>query len=298
MFDWDLLQSFLAVARSGKLTLAARRLQVNHATLSRRLKTLEDGLGTKLFERHISGYTLTAHGERLLHRAEEVESTMLGIQSDLKDAGTRVSGTVRIAAPDGFGTAFLAPRLGLLAAAHPDLEIQLVIMPRSLSLSNREADIAIGLSRPDRGRLHARKLTDYELGVYAARAHPTLWGGISAADDLAQRMFVGYIDDLIFSPELDYAATVARDAQPRLKSSNLIAQYQATRAGAGLCVLPCFLAEEDPALIRVLPKDVRLFRTFWMIVHSDLHDLARIKVIGNFIAQQIEEAKNRFLPDA
>lgn len=296
MFDWDLLQSFLAVARSGKLTLAARRLQVNHATLSRRLKALEDSLGAKLFERRISGYTLTPHGERLLRRAEEVESSMLTIQSDLKDVSTRVSGTVRIAAPDGFGTAFLAPRLGLLAAAHPDLEIQLVIMPRSFSLSNREADIAIGLSRPERGRLHARKLTDYELGVYAARACGELWQDIRRPEDLASRMFIGYIDDLIFAPELDYVSAVAPGVQPRIKSSNLIAQHQATRSGTGLCVLPCFLAQDDPELVRVLPEAVRLFRTFWMIVHSDLHDLARIKVTGNFIAEQLRLAEHLFLP--
>lgn len=107
-FDWDLLQSFLAVARAGKLTSAARRLKIDHSTLSRRLTTLEAGLGAKLFERHVSGYALTPQGEHLLQRAEVIESTVLAIQSDVAHASLRVSGTVRIGAPDGLGTAFLA----------------------------------------------------------------------------------------------------------------------------------------------------------------------------------------------
>ena len=295
-FDWDLLQSFLAVARAGKLTTAAKRLRIDHSTLGRRLAALEAALGAKLFERRVSGYTLTPQGDRLLHRAETLESTVLAIQSDVGQGSSRVSGAVRIGAPDGFGTAFLAPVVGRLLAAHPDLDIDLVATPRSFSLSRREADIAIGLSRPAHGRLHARKLTDYELGLYAARAHPALWAGIETAEDIAARPFISYIDDLIFAPELDYVPSISRAISPRLRSSNLIAQLQATAAGAGLCVLPCFLADPDARLVRVLPAEVRITRTFWMIVHSDLRDLARIQVTRAFIAEEVARAVDRFLP--
>jgi DNA-binding transcriptional LysR family regulator len=296
-FNWDLLQSFLAVARTGKLTSAARRLSIDHSTLSRRLTALENSLGAKLFERQVSGYALTPQGENLLQRAEAMESTVLAIQSDLGQSSSRVSGAVRIGTPDGFGTAFLAPRIGRLSEAHPGLDLELVATPRSFSLSRREADIAIGLSRPVHGRLHARMLTDYELGIYAARDNAALWKDVGSIDDLSARPFISYIDDLIFAPELDYIPSISKSIWPRLRSSNLIAQLQATAAGAGLCVLPCFLANADSRLVRVLPGEVRLIRTFWMIVHADMRDLARIQVTCDFIAEAVRLAADFFLPD-
>lgn len=298
ILDWDLLQSFLAVARTGKLTVAAKRLGVDHSTLSRRLTALEGALGAKLFERAFSGYALTHQGENLLERAEGMESTVLAIQSDVGQSRSRVSGTVRIGAPDGFGTAFLAPLIGELAAAQPDLHIDLVATPRSFSLSKREADIAIGLSRPAHGRLHVRKLTDYRLGLYAARGAPELWQGVGSVEDIARRPFISYIDDLIFAPELDYVPPAVKALEPRIRSSNLIAQYQACAAGAGLCILPCFLADADTRLVRMLADEVSLTRTFWMIVHSDMRDLARIRVTADFIAGAVHRAGARFLPPA
>lgn len=295
-FDWDLLQSFLAVARTGKLTGAAKRLKIDHSTLSRRLTALEGALGAKLFERRVSGYALTPQGEHLLRRAEAMESTVLAIQSDVAQSSSQVSGAVRIGAPDGFGTAVLAPAIGRLSAAHPDLDIELVATPRSFSLSRREADIAIGLSPPGHGRLRARKLTDYALGIYGAKAAEALHAGIASVEDLAARPFISYIDDLIFAPELDYIPSISKAIAPRIRSSNLIAQLQAAAAGAGLCVLPCFLADGDARLVRVLPDSVRLIRTFWMIVHADLHDLARIRVTCDFIAEEVRHSGARFLP--
>jgi DNA-binding transcriptional LysR family regulator len=295
--DWDLLRSFLAVARAGKLTVAARRLKINHATLSRRIQALETALDTKLFDRLLSGYVLTVQGERLLARAEDMESSVFGIQTDVASEGGDVSGTVRVGSPDGFGTAFLAPRIGALAEAHPDLDIELVAMPRSFSLSKREADIAIGLSPPQQGRLHARKLTDYELGVYGAASKSELWSAIHSADDFARHPFISYIDDLIFAPELDYLPTIARSIVPHIRSSSLIAQMEAAAAGAGLCVLPCFLAGRDARLVRILPEEVRLVRTFWMIIHSDMRSLPRISATSAFILRQVQQAGNLFLPD-
>jgi DNA-binding transcriptional LysR family regulator len=294
--DWDLLKSFLAVARTGKLTAGAKSLRIDHSTLSRRLTALEKSLGTKLFDHHVSGYLLTPHGEELLRRAEIVESTVLAVERQFGQSNSRISGAVRIGAPDGFGTAILAPAIGSLASAHPDLEIDLVATPRIFSLSKREADIAFVLACPPRGRLHARKLTDYELGVYAAKANPALWEGVKSPEDFASRSFISYIEDLIFTPELDYVPAISTAIVPRIRSSNLIAQWQATAAGAGLCVLPCFLADGDERLVRVLPGDVALTRTFWMVVHSDMRNLARIQVTCDFISEEIRRQRDRFLP--
>jgi DNA-binding transcriptional LysR family regulator len=207
-----------------------------------------------------------------------------------------VSGAVRIGAPDGFGTVVLAPMFGKLTAAHPDLEIDLVAAPRILSLSKREADIAIAMGCPPRGRLHGRKLTDLELGVYAARSEACLWEGVERSDDLLDRPFISYIDDLLYAPELDFVREISRAITPRIRSSTLVAQWQATAAGAGLCVLPCFMVEGDDRLVRVLPDDIILRRTVWMIVHSDMRDIARIQVTCEFIADEIRRSRDRFLP--
>jgi DNA-binding transcriptional LysR family regulator len=292
IFDWDLLQSFLAVARTGRLTVAAKRLGVDHSTLSRRLATLEASLGARLFDRALSGYSLTHQGEALLARAEAMESTALAIQSDVGQEGARVSGTVRIGTPDGFGTAFLASVIHELTAAQPALQIDLVATPLGFSLSKREADIAISLSRPAEGRVHVRKLTDYRLGLYAAG----VWPEVQSIEAAAALPFISYIDDLLYSAELDYTPPALKAVEPRLRSSSLIAQYQACASGAGLCILPCFLADSDPRLARVLPEVVNLTRSFWMIVHSDMRDLARIRVTGDFIAEATHRAVGRFMP--
>ena len=294
-FDWDLLRSFLAVARSGKLTAAARRLKVDHSTLSRRIATLETSLRAKLFDKSLNGYTLTLEGERLLAQAERMEATVTAIQGEIAAESRAVSGTVRIGTPDGFGTSFLAPRIGELSARHPDLEIELVATPRSFSLSKREADIAVGLTDQAHGRLLTRKLTDYELGIYGAASRSRDWQAIGDAADLAAFPFISYIDDLIYAPELDYLPLVARGITPRIRSSNLMAQAEAIASGAGLGVLPCFLAGSDPRFVRLLPGKVRLIRTFYMSVHKDMSNLARLRATMDFLLDLTQREKEIFL---
>lgn len=299
-FEWSDLRFFLAVARAGRLTAAATRLGVEHSTVSRRLAALEATLGAQLFDRRPHGYALTAAGERLMVAAEGMESLALSAQGTIAGADLGVAGTVRIGAPDGFGTFFLAPRIAALAQTHPDLDIQLLAMPRVFSLSKREADLAVSLSRPKEGRLAARKLTDYRLRLYAARSYLDRHGPIESRSALSRHAFVGYVDDLIYTPELDYVPLVAKDLRVRVKSSSLVAQLTATRGGAGVCVLPCFMGElfagEGPdALVPVLKEEVGITRTFWLISHADMRDLARIRVAADFIASEVHKARSVFL---
>ena len=293
-FDWNALQSFLSVVRSGRLTVAAKQLGVDHSTLSRRIMDLERTLQVRLFDRQPSGYTLTSQGEALLDSAQKMEATALGILANIAGSRLKIAGTVRIGAPDGFGTHFLAPRLARLGPAHPDLQIQLVTLPRIFSLSKREADIAIGLAPPAEGRLHARKLIDYELGLYGSREYCGLHEAVSSLSCLKRHRFVGYIEDMIYAPELDYLPLISREIRPSFTSSNLLAQFQATIQGFGLCVLPCFMADTDARLNRVLKNDLSLKRSFYMITHSDLRNLARIQVVMDFIANEARASRHIF----
>ncbi|TCT05239.1 LysR family transcriptional regulator [Aquabacter spiritensis] len=295
-FEWSDLRFFLAVARAGKLTLAARQLGVEHSTVGRRIGALERMLGAKLFDRQPGGYVLTAPGERLLVSAEAMETLASAARQEIGGADLGAAGTVRIGAPDGFGTFFLAPRMGRLAAQHPALEVQFLAMPRLFNLTKREADIAISLSRPNQGRLHAKKLTDYRLGLYAAPSYLAAHGPVENRATLARHTFISYVDELLYAPELDYLPLVSKDLRPRVKSSSLVAQFMAARAGAGLAILPCFMADAEPGLAPVLAGEVELTRTFWLITHADTRTLARVRVAADFIAQEAQEARSVLLP--
>jgi len=296
--DWNNLRAFLAVARAGRLTVAARRVGVDHTTLSRRIVGLEEALRVTLFERHPSGYRLTSAGDRLLQSAEAMESIALATQAEIGGADLAVTGAVRIGAPEGFGSLFLASRIDGLCRQHPQLEIQLVAMPRLFSLSKREADIAISLAPPREGRLVARKLTDYRLRLYASHSYLAAIAPPRTVEDLRSCRFVGYFDDLVYTRELDYLAEIADFLSPQVKSSNLVAQFNATIAGARICVLQDFIARSHPGLALVLPDRVALIRTFWLITHADLRTLARIRAVGDFIGREIAAARGLFMPEA
>ena len=149
---------------------------------------------------------------------------------------------MRVGAPDGFGSYFLAPRLGPFADLHPGLELQIVATARLFSLSKREADIAIGLHMPQEGRIVGRKLVDYRLYLYASRDYLAAKPEIREKSDLLRHRMIGYIDDLLFTPELDYLPTILPSLKPQIRSANLIAQLQASLSGVGVAVLPRFLA--------------------------------------------------------
>jgi len=295
-YNWDDLRFFLSVARSGRLTAAARQLGAEHSTVSRRITNLEKDMNAKLFERRPQGYTLTEQGNKLLVSAEEMESVAISAQGEISGSDYALSGAVRIGSPEGFGTYFLAPCLAKLSLIHLDLDIQLIARPRVFSLSKREADIAISLERPREGRLHSRKLTDYTLSLFASKEYLANTSAPRDLEELNDHRIIGYIDDLIFTPELDYLPEVSKSLQPKLASTSVVAQMEATKSGAGICVLPTFMAANEPNLVPILPDKVRLVRSFWLIIHSDMRKLARIKTVGDFIASEIRGQRTRFLP--
>lgn len=291
--DWDDFRVFLAVARTGQLLAAAKYLQVNHATVARRLGALEDALGTRLVNRRTNGCDLTSEGEALLARAEIMESAALGARADVGDSDNAISGTVRIGAPDGFGVAFLAPRLGELKRRFPQLRIQLVPVPRSFSLSKREADIAITTARPTEGRLVARKLVDYRLGLYASADYIARCGAPRMPGDLKVHSLVGYVEDLIFTPSLDFAREVWKGWHSDVEVSSAIGQTEAVRGGAGIGILHDFIARDMPGLVAVLPE-LSVRRSYWTVVHEDMRAIRRISVASEFIAWAVHASRALF----
>ncbi len=292
--NWDDVRIFLAVARAGQILAASRRLGVNHATLSRRLTALEEALQTRLFVRRTNGCELTAEGEGFLVSAERIETEMLAAQARLGRTDTAVAGTVRIGAPDGFGVAFLAPRLGRLIDRHPQLKIQLVPVPRAFSLSSREADIAITVERPETGRLVSSKLTEYTLGLYASRDYLSEAGGPANVEALKEHSLIGYVEDLIYSASLNYTGEISRSWDSAFEISSAIGQTEAVRSGAGIGILHTYIARQYPELCRVLPE-VAIRRAYWTIFHESARDLTRVRTVVQHLQELVNEERKIFL---
>jgi len=291
--DWDNIRVFLAVARTGQILGAARRLKLNHATVARRLTAFENALQAKLFVRRPNGCDLTEEGERLLVYAERVESEMLAAYAEIGHTDVGIEGVVRIGAPDGFGVAFLAPRLGMLKERYPGLMIQLVPVPRTFSLSRREADIAITIAHPEEGRLITRKLTDYTLGLYAAKSYVERAGTPTSLEELKTHVQVGYVEDLLFTQSLNFAKEVIRDWRADIEISSAIGQTEAVRSGAGIGILHTFIARRDESLVPVLP-DYTITRSYWTVVHEDLRAIRRVAAVSDFIAAEVQKEKAIF----
>lgn len=292
--NWDDVRMFLAVARTGQILAASRRLGVNHATLSRRVTALEEELKTRLLIRRTNGCELTAEGEIFLRAAERMETEMLAAQSQVGRIDSALAGTVRIGAPDGFGVSFLAPRLGRLTARYPELKIQLVPVPRSFSLSQREADIAITIEQPDQGRLVSSRLTDYTLGLYASKDYLARETMPQTVEDLKDHRRIGYVEDLIYSPSLNYTGEIMRNWDAGFEISSAIGQTEAVLSGAGIGILHNYIARHHASLVRVLP-DISIRRAYWTIYHESARDLARVRMVADFLHELVREERQIFL---
>ena len=256
--DWDHLQFFLVLARAKTLTNAARIIGVEHSTVSRRIQALELALGTPLFRREATGYELTMEGLALVPRVEQMEQAFLQIEKP----NLPLQGHVRIGTPEGFGTAFLAQLLAELSKQYPLLTIDLIPVPKMIKLSHREADIVISIDRPKSGPYIITRLTDYCLKIYGSKSYLESTQAIKKLEDLKNHQFVNYIDDLIYSPELYCLERLPLQLNANFRSSSILAQQVAVSAGAGLAILPKFLAENKPELKQVLQDEVRFIHTF------------------------------------
>jgi len=191
-----------------------------------------------------TGYLLTEAGQRVADSAEAMESTIVANQEAVGGSRARLTGTVRIGAPDGFGSHYLASRLVRFGERYPGLDLQLVATARLFSLQRHR--------------------------------------------------FVSYIDELRFTPELDYLPQVSPKISAKFRSANLIAQLNATLSGFGIAVLPHFMATAHPELIPVLPSEVSISRTFWLLMHADSKDLARIRAVADYIHETVESERALF----
>lgn len=285
--DWDDLRIFLAVARMRRIAPTARALGIDATTIARRLSRLAAALDAQLFEQVGGERILTEAGWALLRHAESAEAAMLSAIGEIKGERHSLSGQVRLSVAEGFGTYILAPALPAFHLQHPGIRLDIVTASGFLNPSKREADMAVMLAQPQRGQLAVERLADYRLHLYASPEYLREQGRPRSASDLRDHTLIGYVPDFLFSPELDYLDEVRPGLEATLRSSSIGIQRRLVLEGAGIGVLPDFMAGKDGGLTQILADEVEITRSFWLVVHGDMAKLARITAVAEMIRRRL-----------
>jgi DNA-binding transcriptional LysR family regulator len=295
--DWGDLPFFLAVAEYGTLARAGALLRIDPTTVGRRIQKLERSLEARLFEHLPAGYVLTPAGERLLQKARAMER----IAAEARQAGggiepaTNLAGTVRLSVSEGFGSWFVARKIGDFARRHPAVSVDLVANSGFLNPTRRETDLAVLLALPRKGPLVTRKLTDYALGLYAAREYLAETGPVNRREMLSGQRLIGYVPDIVYAPELRYLDEIPNAGPVNLRSSSINAQHRMIAAGAGIGVLPHFIGAMDPTLAPILPG-IRILRSFWLVAHKETSAYPQVRAMMNWLHDTVKAEQQLFLP--
>lgn len=293
--DWNDLRYFLAVARLGRLSPAARRLRVEHSTVARRIECMEKAMGSRLFERHREGMVLTEAGQALLPMAEMVESTLAVVAEELSNRDSTIGGEVRLGIPEGLAVIFLTPRIKRLLDDHPHLTLELLALPRLANLASREADLAITLEPPRRGPYVVVRWSDFTYFLYGSQDYLATREPIRTRADLAAHPFIAYIDDYLLIPELRFLEKLCDKPNLRFCSTSMLAHKEAALAGVGLAVLAPYIGASDPRLLKVLPEEAFFQHTFWLAAHADRLRLKRVRVVWDYLRSLADTHRGLFL---
>src|SRR5262245_13289680 len=276
--DWEDVRYFVALARHGTLSAAARALRVNHATVARRVGSLEALLGKTLFERRADGYLLTAQGKAVLDSARVMDEAALSVLHR-QDAGTELNGLVRVTAARPLVERFLVDRLGAFYRRYPSIDVELLAELRVMSLARREADIALRFGSPKDSELVARRIGAIAYGFYGTPAYRDRLKSGQAAT------FIGYDEDSDFIAEAAWLARQFGDRRFSFRSNSQVAQAAAARAGYGMALLPRYLAAADPGLVPIPRAECLPGRDVWLLVRRELKQVPRVRALADYLAE-------------
>lgn len=293
MNDWNELRLVLAVHRAASLAAAAERLSVDHSTAFRRLKALETRLGVRLFERLSGGvYQATEAGQRMAAAAERMEDEVLALDRDLTGQDHRLSGRLRVTSSETLAYSRLTRHLAALRQVHPGVTVELAIDNRVLNLSRREADVALRPVRPRDDSLWGRRLAQVAWGIYAAPEYLAASGGpLQSVDALAGHALIGWEYGVNAILAAEWLSRMVPDDTVAYRANSLVNQLVAARAGIGLALLPCYLGDSEPGIVRAMPEPVSdLEGELWIVAHADLKGTARVRaffdVVGDGLARE------------
>ncbi|MCB8820113.1 LysR family transcriptional regulator [Microvirga rosea] len=292
MDDWNDLRLVLAIARNESLTGAARDLGVNHSTAFRRLGVLEEAIGVRLFERLPGGvYTPTQAGERMAATAERIETETVALDREIVGRDRSLTGRLRVTSSETLAFRILTKQIARFRRIHPGIVVELVIDSRLLSLSRREADVALRVARPREGDLHGRKLSDIAWTLYGSR---DLVGNAEPAADLSrltQYPVIGWEESMTGISAADWMAEHVPSQAFVYRTNSIVNQLVAAKTGMGIAALPCYLGDPEPDLIRLIGEPIpELTRELWIVTHADLRRTARVRaffeVVGEGLAAE------------
>ncbi|WP_186079872.1 LysR family transcriptional regulator [Burkholderia gladioli] len=286
--NWQDLRIFLEVVRAGTFGGAARRLKVDHSTISRHVARLEEAINVTVFERDNQGLKITPRGREIVEHVEAMEISATALAEVLGGSHGEPSGCVRLATMEGIASLYLAGELVKLRRQHRNISVELVTTTQQMHVNQREADIFLSFFRPDGKALDAAPVGEFVLHLYASPQYLSEHGAPVDIEALAGHRFASYIDDLIQLDTVRWLKEVM--AQPRLEfqSSSMLAQLFAAVEGAGIVMLPSFARAHRFGLVRILANEVKVKRTVWMTVHRELQYLPRIKVVTRFLRDIME----------
>lgn len=283
---WDDLRVFLAVAREGSISGAARRLSVQHSTVSRRMRALEEKLATRLIERRKSGYELTEAGEELKLSALKMEREVLEFESALSGLEEAPAGELVVSAINNMASSILMPLFVRFSRNYPEIRLHVQVSNKYVSLAERDADVAIRLTDTPQETLVGRRLVtvastvygrrDVVAGIREGRADP-LWLGIECC---------GF--------HQSWTKRAVPDGAHRLWVDDTLLTLAALREGAGLAYLPCFMGDSDPELARFCPPDPELDLGLWLLYHPDLRRTQRVRLFRDHMTREIESVRALF----
>ncbi|MEU4596067.1 LysR family transcriptional regulator [Nocardia sp. NPDC023988] len=289
----DDLLVLLAVGRSGRFVTAAAELGINHTTISRRIAALEAAVGGRVLTKVAGGWELTDLGREALVAAETVEAAVRSLGSP---GGERtLEGVVRLSATDGFSAYLAAPSAARVQRRHPGIAVEIVAATRRASTQRTGLDLEVVVGRPQVHRAEAIELGDYCLGLYAARDYLDAHGAPATIDDLAGYPLVYFIESILQVDDLDVATSFAPTMRQSVSSTNVFVHVEATRAAAGIGLLPCFMADRHPDLVRVLADEVRVQLTYWLVTRPETLRRSEVAAVVDALRTTVRECRATLL---
>ena len=290
----DDLLILLAVGRTGKYTTAADELGLNHTTISRRIAALELAVGGRVLARVSGGWELTELGREALAAAEAVEAAVRSLSTEA--GGKRaLEGVVRISASDGFSAYIAAPAAAAVQREHPNVAVEIVAATRRASQQRSGLDVEVVVGEPTVHRAKALRLGDYCLGLYGSREYLRTHGVPSGVADLHRFPLVYFIDSMLQVDDLDLATSFAPAMRESVTSTNVFVHVEATRASAGLGLLPCFMADRHGDLVRVLTDEVAIRLTYWLVTREETLRRPEVSAVVEAIVARMAEQRNVLL---
>ncbi|MHB1171618.1 MAG: LysR family transcriptional regulator [Lacisediminihabitans sp.] len=284
----------LAVARTGRFTTAAESLGLNHTTVSRRISALERILGDRVLAKTTGGWELTELGRQATSVAESVEAA-LGRLIDRAETPDQLTGTVRLSATDGFSAYVAAPAVASLQQRHPRLSVEIVNVTRRALQHRSGLDIEVVVGEPQVHRAQAIRLGEYVLGMYASREYLGRHGIPNTVEDLTRHPLIYFVDSMLLVDDLDIPRRLVPSMRNSLSSTNVFVQVEATRVGAGVGFLPCFMADRHADLVRLLPERFNEHLPYWVVMRPDSLRLPTVAAVVQALRAQTAAYRDALL---